>query len=126
VVLAHPGHAHARLVEVAADDLVAQPVVAEVLHQQDELVPFDVRDEFVVIPEFQFNMRYCLTRNVEFSVGYTFIYYSDAVRPADHIDPRVDPRQITDPTNATPFPAFDFVGNPFWVQGLNLGLEYKF
>jgi hypothetical protein len=84
------------------------------------------RDEFVVIPEFQVNLRYCLTRNLEFSVGYTFIYYSDVARPADHIDLRVDPRQITDPANATPFPAFDFVGNPFWIQGLNLGLEYKF
>jgi hypothetical protein len=84
------------------------------------------RDEFVVVPEFQLNLRYCLTRNLEFSVGYTFIYFSDAVRPADQIDLRVDPRQITDPANSTPFPALEFVGNDFWIQGLNLGLEYKF
>ncbi|MEX2139240.1 MAG: BBP7 family outer membrane beta-barrel protein [Pirellulales bacterium] len=85
-----------------------------------------VRDEFAVIPEGQLNLRYCLTQNVELSVGYTVIYYSDVVRPADQIDLRVDPRQITDPDNASAIPAFDFVGSEFWLQGINAGLEYKF
>jgi hypothetical protein len=85
-----------------------------------------VRDEFAVIPEGQLNLRYCLTQNVELSIGYTVIYYSDVVRPADQIDPRVDPRQITDPDNASALPAFDFVGSDFWLQGINAGLEYKF
>jgi hypothetical protein len=84
------------------------------------------RDEFAVVPEAQLNVRYRLTRNTEFSVGYTLIYLSDVVRPADQIDLRVDPRQITDPDNASPLPAFDFVTSNYWIQGLNLGLEYRF
>jgi hypothetical protein len=85
-----------------------------------------VRDEFAVIPEGQLNLRYCLTHSLELSVGYTIIYYSDVVRPADQIDLRVDPRQITDPDNASALPAFDFVRSDFWLQGINAGLEYKF
>jgi hypothetical protein len=85
-----------------------------------------VRDEFAVIPEGQLNVRYCLTQNLELTIGYTVIYYSDVVRPADQIDLRVDPRQITDPDNASALPAFDFVGSDFWLQGINAGLEYKF
>jgi hypothetical protein len=84
------------------------------------------RDEFAVVPEAQLNVRYRLTRNTEFSVGYTFIYLSDVVRPADQVDLRVDPRQITDPDNAVALPAFDFVTSDFWIQGINFGLEYKF
>jgi hypothetical protein len=84
------------------------------------------RDEFAVVPEAQLNVRYRLTPNTEFSVGYTFIYMSDVVRPADQIDLRVDPRQITDPDNAVALPSFEFVASDFWLQGLNLGLEYKF
>jgi hypothetical protein len=84
------------------------------------------RDEFAVVPEAQLNVRYHLTRNMEFSVGYTFIYLSDVVRPADQIDLRVDPRQITDPDNAVALPAFDFITSDFWIQGINFGLEYKF
>jgi hypothetical protein len=84
------------------------------------------RDEFAVVPEFQLDVRYCLTRNLELSVGYTFIYYSDVVRPGDQIDTRIDPRQISDPASATALPAFDFVDTDFWIQGINAGLEYKF
>jgi Putative beta barrel porin-7 (BBP7) len=84
------------------------------------------RDQFAVIPEGQLNVRYCWSPNVELSAGYTFIFISEAVRPADQIDRRVDPRQITDPANATPLPAFDFLGSEFWVQGVNVGFEYKF
>jgi hypothetical protein len=85
-----------------------------------------VRDEFAVIPEGQLTLRYCLTQNLEVSFGYTVIYFSDVVRPADQIDLRVDPRQITDPDNASAIPAFDFVTSDFWLQGINAGLEYKF
>jgi hypothetical protein len=85
-----------------------------------------VRDEFAVIPEAQVNVRVFLSKNLEVSVGYTFIYYSEVVRPAEQIDLAVDPRQITDPANASAQPAFDFVSSDFWLQGVNFGVEYKF
>ena len=34
---------------------------------------------------------------------------------------------MTDPAAATaPFPAFEFVGSDYWVQGWNAGLEFRF
>jgi hypothetical protein len=113
----------ATTVTVPGNDPVVTP--GGLLAQPSNIGGFS-RDEFAVVPEAQLNVRYRLTRNTEFSVGYTFIYLSDVVRPADQVDLRLDPRQITDPTNAVALPAFDFVASDFWIQGINFGLEYKF
>jgi hypothetical protein len=118
-------------VAITGATVVAVPAVAPVLTtgglltQPSNIGTFE-RDEFAVIPEFQFNVRYLLLPRLELSLGYTLVYFSDVVRPADQIDLRVDPRQITDPANATPFPAFTFVDGDYLLQGLNAGLEFRF
>jgi hypothetical protein len=84
------------------------------------------RNEFAVVPEFGVSLKYQISCCLEASFGYTLLYFSDVARPGDQVDLRVDPRQITDPANATPFPAFTFADSDYWVQGINVGLELKF
>jgi hypothetical protein len=75
------------------------------------------RDEFAVIPEFGINLGYHLTQHLRMTAGYTFFYLSNAVRPGDQLDSLFStPRS----------PAFAQHTSDVWVQGLNLGLEFRF
>ena len=38
-------------------------------------------DEFTVVPQFRANLSYCVMKNVQLTVGYTFLYLSDVFRP---------------------------------------------
>jgi hypothetical protein len=85
-------------------------------------------DQFSVVPELNVNIGYQLTDHFRLMAGYTFIYWSNVVRPGHHIDrdvntdllpPPVDPR--TGPLR----PAFALDTTDYWVQGLNAGLEYR-
>jgi hypothetical protein len=89
------------------------------------------RDEFSVIPEVGINVGYQITPHLRAYVGYTFLYWSDVVRPGDVIDLGVNPTQL--PTSAGPGrligparPAFQFRDSDFWAQGINVGAEFRF
>jgi hypothetical protein len=89
------------------------------------------RDEFAVVPEVGFNVGYMVTPRVCVYLGYTFLYWSDVVRPGDQIDRVVNLTQL--PTNLGPGtlvgparPAVLFKETDFWAQGINLGVEFRF
>jgi Putative beta barrel porin-7 (BBP7) len=88
------------------------------------------RDEFTVVPEVGINVGYQVTNHLRAFVGYTFLYWSNVVRPGDQIDFGVNPTQL--PTAAGPGtlvgparPAFAFRDTDFWAQGINVGLEFR-
>lgn len=87
------------------------------------------RDEFSVVPEGSVNVGYQVTDNLRVSVGYTFLYWSDVVRPGDAIDLRVNSTRA--PTSLVPpsgpaAPLFTFRSSDFWVQGIAFGVELRF
>ena len=75
------------------------------------------QDEFAVVPEFGVHLSYTVTNNLRASVGYTFLYLSDAARPSEQLDAlRQSPH-----SSILPIPSSDF-----WGQGLSVGLEFRF
>lgn len=78
-------------------------------------------DRFAVLPEVGVDLSYDLTQSLRASVGYSFMYCSDVVRPGDQINPVVNLNQ-TGP--AAPIPLFNHTD--FWVQGINLGLAFHY
>jgi hypothetical protein len=89
------------------------------------------RDEFAVVPEFSINVGYAFNPLVRVFVGYTFLYWSEVLRPGDQIDRTVNPALL--PTSQS----FGTSGGParpgqvlqsstFWAQGINLGLELRY
>ncbi len=91
-----------------------------------------INDTFAVVPELGATIGYQCTQNWRLTAGYTFIYLSDTVRPGDQIDRDVNPNLL--PPESVPLtgalrPRFDFVDNfrqtDYWIQGLNLGAEYR-
>ena len=87
------------------------------------------RDEFSVVPEGSVNVGYQVTNNLRAYVGYTFLYWSDVVRPGDAIDLRVNSTRV--PTSLAPpsgpaAPLFAVPGSDFWAQGIDFGVELRF
>jgi hypothetical protein len=88
-------------------------------------------DHFALIPQFGLAASRQLAGNLTVTAGYTFMWISHAVRPGDQMDFAIDGRWL-DPNFAPPGvpaavrPAPRFVGSSFWVQGINIGLEWKY
>jgi hypothetical protein len=87
-------------------------------------------EAFAVVPEANINLGIQVTSQFNFRVGYTFLYFSNVLRPGNQIDPVVNQQAIpTDPTFAPGGPnrpLFTPHESSFWAQGVNLGFEYRF
>ncbi len=84
-------------------------------------------NNFTVIPEFGVTIGYDLTCRLKASLGYTFLYWSRVARPSDQIDLSVNPSQLSSGTlTGNPAPQFHFTPGDYWVQGLTVGLDYRF
>ncbi len=82
---------------------------------------------FSAIPELGINVGYDLTPRLKAIFGYTFLYWSRVVRPADQIDMNLNPTQF--PPGALvgfPAPEAKFIVSDYWAQGLNFGLDYRY
>ena len=63
-------------------------------------------------------------------VGYNLLYLSDAVRPGEQVDRGIDLAGLTHLAGgvgvASDRPALPFVRSDFWIQGVVIGLEYRY
>jgi Putative beta barrel porin-7 (BBP7) len=89
------------------------------------------RDEFSVVPEVGINVGYQVTDHLRAYVGYTFLYWSDVVRPGDQIDRTINLSQVPSTGGSGVLvgparPAVLFKNTDFWAQGINVGLEFRF
>ncbi len=86
------------------------------------------RDTFSVVPEFGVNIGYYITPYIKVYVGYTFLGWTNVVRPGNVIDRQVNPSQLppggvlVGPAR----PAFRFRDSDFWAQGINVGIEMRY
>jgi hypothetical protein len=81
--------------------------------------------QFAVVPELNVNGIVNLSPNWRLLVGYSLIFWSDAVLAGEHIDVRVNPTQLPGPIVGRPSPIFAFHNSDYLVQGLNLGAEFR-
>jgi hypothetical protein len=89
------------------------------------------RNIFTVIPEAGFNIGYQFTPHVGLQVGYSFLYWSNVVRPGNQVDRTVNPGLV--PTDQS-YGNFTGPARPglmpqttdYWTQGLNVGLTFRF
>jgi hypothetical protein len=86
------------------------------------------RDTFSVVPEFGVNFGYYITPYIKVYVGYTFLGWTNVVRPGNVIDRQVNPSQLppggvlVGPAR----PALRFRDGDFWAQGINVGIEMRY
>jgi hypothetical protein len=80
---------------------------------------------FAAVPELNLNGIVHFSPQWQALVGYSFIYWSDSVLAGKQIDPRVNLTQVPGPTVGSAVPTRLFNRSDFFVQGLNLGAEYR-
>ncbi|MEM6472546.1 MAG: BBP7 family outer membrane beta-barrel protein, partial [Planctomycetota bacterium] len=85
------------------------------------------QDEFTVLPEFNINLGYQLTDHLRAMVGYTGIYWSNVVRPGQHIPTELNPDFLPPAVTSTGAarPLFAFDTTDYWAHGITYGLEYR-
>ncbi len=84
------------------------------------------QDKFTLIPELDVSVMYHLTGRLQFSVGYSAIYWSNVALAGNAIDRVINPTQIAGPLVGPARPAFTFSDEGYWVQGLTFGLHGRF
>ena len=85
------------------------------------------RDEFAIVPELNVGVAYSLSSQLQLTVGYSLIYWSDIVLANEAVDTVVNPTQVNGGLVGPNGPIFTFPeSESFWVQGLNFGLNFRF
>ncbi len=79
------------------------------------------RDKFAYVPEVGITLGYAMNDCLKFTVGSTFIYWSDVTRAGDAVDMNLD---LSAAPNTQP--AFVFRSTDFWAVGANFGMEARF
>lgn len=89
-----------------------------------------LQSEAAVLPEGRLSLGCQLSESCHFVCGYDFLYLSNAVRPGDQVDLAIDPSRSPLLNTGAPFsanrPRVPFAKSEFWVQGLTLGLDYRY
>ena len=84
------------------------------------------RDVLAMMPELGVTVGYCLTPRLRATFGYSFLYFSNVVRPGEAIDTELNLSQLDGALNGAPHPLFTWNSTDAWVQGVNFGLDYRF
>lgn len=82
---------------------------------------------FNTVSEVGFTLHREITKNVAFTFGYNFLFWSDVMRASEQIDRSVNPTQIPPNTlvgEARPELPLD--STTYWAQGMRLGLACQF
>jgi len=89
------------------------------------------KSSFAVVPEVGMTLKFQLTERLQLFGGYTFLYWSRVARPADQIDPVVNPNFV--PTSTTfgaaggvNRPALQFRQTDFIAHFAHFGLEFRY
>jgi hypothetical protein len=89
------------------------------------------RDRFSAVPEVGFSVGWRIGDYLRLDVGYTLLYWGGVAHAAEQVDRVVNTSQI--PSVLGPGtvigparPAFFFAESPFWAQGVNFSLEFRY
>jgi len=82
-------------------------------------------DTFSVSPEIGINWMLKLTCNLELSVGYSFVYWTNVLTPADVIDPNLAVN-LADIPAGSQSPGVSFRDQDYWIHGVSFGLAGRF
>ena len=83
------------------------------------------RTRLAFVPEVGANLAYDVNPCWRINIGYSFLYWSNVVLAGNQIDRAVNLSQNPGPLVGEARPAFTFNRTDYWVQGLNVGLQYR-
>jgi hypothetical protein len=89
------------------------------------------RNRVGFVPEGGLTVGVNLTPHIQFTLGYSFLYWSEVIRPAGQLNNSINPNQI--PTaigfgtaTGPAAPVFQFAPESFWMHNVNCGFTVHF
>lgn len=124
------GNMH-QIVNVSGATTVTQPGIGPAttaggLFAQGTNSGIHSRNRLAYIPELNCNLGYRLTDQLSLTMGYSFLYFSNVVVAGGQIDRTVNLSQNPGPIVGQVRPAPLFNSTDYWVQGLSLGMDYRY
>ncbi len=124
------GNMH-QTVNVGGSTTVTEPTLAPVtttggLLAQGTNIGTRSRNRFAFIPEVNCNLSCRVNDQWTFTMGYSFLYFSDVVVAGGQIDHSVNLSQNPGPLVGPARPAPLLNATDYWVQGLSLGMDFSF
>ncbi|MCY2987959.1 MAG: BBP7 family outer membrane beta-barrel protein [Planctomycetota bacterium] len=104
--------------------LAPAPFVGGLLAQSTNIGTHE-SNTFALLPEVGLTVGYDITCNLKLFAGYTFLYWPKVARVSDQIDLSLSQLPPEAPTGVRR-PQVPLETTGFWVQGINLGLQYRF
>jgi hypothetical protein len=99
------------------------------LFAQPTNIGHHTRNQVSAVPEIGLKLGYNIAPNMKISAGYNFLYWYHVVRAANEVNRNIDQTFLTSgaPTAFTPVqPGFSFQDRSLWVQGVSVGLEWRY
>lgn len=85
------------------------------------------RSDAAILPQVGLTVGYALGESARVSVGYDFLYLSNAARAAAQIDPVINTTQLPPGTlTGLRRPFFNYQSSEVWAQGVRFGLEVTY
>jgi hypothetical protein len=85
---------------------------------------------FSLVPEEDLNFNLAITPYISARLGYSFLYWTNVVRPGDQVtrvaSPTLVPSDVAYGTGGPNEPGNHFQTAGYWAQGLNIGLDFHF
>jgi len=118
-------------VNVSGSTTVTQPAVAPSttasgLFAQGTNSGVRSTNRFTFIPELNANLGYRLSDQWSFTTGYSFLYINNVAVSGGQIDRTINPSQNPGPIVGPARPAPLLNSTDYWVQGLSLGMDYRY
>jgi hypothetical protein len=84
-------------------------------------------NHFAVVPDVSAKIGYQVAPSIRIHAGYSFLYWTNVIRPGGVIDTSVNPTQLPPGALAGPArPQPQFNRSDLWAHGINLGLVFNF
>ncbi|MFO0903385.1 MAG: BBP7 family outer membrane beta-barrel protein [Pirellulales bacterium] len=83
------------------------------------------RDTFSVAPELGATVTWFLTDSIEFSLGYSLLYFTNVTQSNMAIDPELAVN-LSVPFAGAARPEFVFQDDDFWIHGVNFGVTFRY
>jgi hypothetical protein len=84
-------------------------------------------DTMSLVPEFGFNFTCVVNDHVNLKLGYNLLYFTDVMRAGELLDRNINIQPLMAPGQIGPaLPQRRFDETDFWVQWVNLGVEFVF
>jgi len=83
-------------------------------------------DEFTVIPELGVNVAYSATSRLQFSIGYSLLYWTNTAMATNAVDTAINRTQTTPIPSGPDGPFYTLTDDSFWLQGITGGINLRF